>query len=138
MEKKLIWGGLAGGATSFLLGWLFYGFLLMDFFEAQATPGIYKEMPDFPFLIIGNIIMGFLYATVIGSWAKAVSAADGAKKGFVFALLLSCGFDFIMYSTANIMTMQAMFADIAVSTVMGTIVGAVVAMVMGSSQKAAS
>ena len=136
-NKKIIWGGLAGGLTFFLLGWLIYGVLMKNYFQSIMAAGIYKEIPDFPFLILGNVLMGFMYAVVIGCWAKATSPSDGAKKGFLFAILLSAGYDFIMYSTSNIMTsMGGMFCDIFVTVIMGTIVGAVVTMVMSSSQKA--
>ena len=136
MEKKIIWGGLAGGVTFFLLGFLLYGLLLRSFLEAQSMTGVFKEEPDFPFLVIGNLIMGFLFTIVIGSWAKATSPGDGAKKGFLLSLLTGSGYDLMMYGTANIMTMQGMLGDIAVTVIMGTIVGAVVTMVMGSSKKA--
>ena len=138
MEKKIIWGGLAGGATFFLLGFLIYGLLLKSFFEAQTPASVYKEVPDFPFLILGNIFMGFLFAVAVGSWAKASSPGDGAKKGFVLSLFIGAGYDLIMYGTSNIMTMQGMLGDIAATVIMGTIVGAVVTMVMGSFQKAAA
>ena len=137
MEKKLIWGGLAGGVTFFILGFLFYGLIMMNFFKEQATAGVYKEMPEFPLLIVGNIVMGFFYAIVLGSWAKVASAGDGAKKGFVMALFFATGYNLIMYSTSNIMTMAGMVGDIAVSVIMGLIVGAVIGMVMGSSNKTA-
>lgn len=137
MEKKIIWGGLAGGVTFFLLGWILYGMLLRDFMEAQTTAGVFKVVPDFPFLIIGNIIMGFLFAIVVGSWANANSMGDGAKKGFLLSLLIAGGYDFMMYGTANIMTMQGMLGDIGVTVIIGTIVGGVVGAVMGSSQKTA-
>ena len=44
----------------------------------------------------------------------------------------------IMYSTTNIMTMQGMLSDVAVTIMMGTITGAIVAMVMSPSLKTAS
>ena len=109
---------------------------MKDYFASVTTAGIYKEMPDFPFLIIGNIIMGFLYTIVICSWAKATTPGDGAKKGFVFALLFRLGYDLIMYSTANIMTMQGLCGDLAVTVIMGTVVGAVVKMVAGTKSSA--
>jgi hypothetical protein len=133
-NKKIIWGGLAGGLAFFLLGWLLYGVLMKNFFDGQAMSGIYKEIPDFPFLIIGNVIMGFLYAVVICNWAKANSVMDGAKKGIFFALLLGFGYDFIMYSTSNIMTLPGMLGDIVVNCIMGLVVGAIVAAVAGVKQ----
>ena len=137
MEKKIIWGGLAGGVTFFILGFLFYGLLLKSFFAEHSPAGIFKEIPDFPILIVGNILMGFFYALILGSWAKASSPGDGAKKAFIMTILFSCGYDLMMYSTSNISTTTGMIGDIATTTVMGTIVGAVVIMVMGSSNKTA-
>ena len=136
-NKKIIWGGLAGGVAFMLLGMLFYGFLMKDFFAGQATPGIYKEIPDFPFLIIGNLGSGFLMAMIVGRWAKATSAGEGFKIGLTVGLLLGIGFDITMYAVSNIMTMKGALTDIAVSTVMAAIVGAIVAMVMTGSKKTA-
>jgi len=135
-NKKLIWGGLAGGVAFFLLGWLLYGLLMKSFLAEQTTEGVFKDIPDFPYLIIGNIVMGFLYTIVICNWAKASSAMDGAKKGFLFALILGVGMDLTMLGTSNIMTMSGAFADIIVTVIMGTVVGAVVTAVAGMNQAA--
>ncbi|MBK7856274.1 MAG: hypothetical protein IPJ79_16525 [Bacteroidetes bacterium] len=37
MNKKVIAAAIAGAITTFMLGWLIYGMLLMDFMEANTV-----------------------------------------------------------------------------------------------------
>jgi hypothetical protein len=129
-NSKIIIGGIVAGITFFILGFIFYGLLLKNFLASQSMPGAYKEIPSFPMLILGQLLYGFVFALVIGTWGKASSAGDGAKKGFALALLMGAAYDITYYATSNIMTLQGMLVDIAVVVVMGVIAGAVVGAVM--------
>src|SRR3712207_8732781 len=48
MNIRILVATLAGGLTMFLLGWLIFGILLMDYFKANTIqyPGLMKETPD--------------------------------------------------------------------------------------------
>jgi hypothetical protein len=134
-NKKLILGGLIGGVAFFFLGFLLYGLMLKNFFAAQVTvTGLYKEIPDFLTLAIGNLSMAFLLAYILLR-TNNTSSGDGAKTGFMVGLLSTIGFDFILFATTGGMTMTGIIADIAVVAIMSAIVGAIQMMVMGTARK---
>lgn len=136
--NKFLIGGIAGGIAYFLLGWLVYGILLMDFMtnNAGTATGVMKAQNEMVWwaLIVGNLLSGFALSYVL-SKAGVKSAAAGAAMGFVFGLLISAAFDFTMFGTSNIMTMKGMLADICASTVMSAIVGGIVGFVLGMGKK---
>lgn len=136
--KKWVIGGITGGVLFFLLGWLIYGMLLKSFMESHAgTAGnIMRAEPDFLYLAIGNLAMGFAVAYVLLK-ANVSSMAGGFVTAGIFGLLIGVGFDCMMYATSTVISKTAMAADVAASTVMTAIVGAVVAMVMGMGKKTA-
>jgi hypothetical protein len=130
-NKKVIIGGLAGGIAFFLLGWLFYGLLLKSYFVAHVRPGIFNEVPDFLWLLAGNLAMGFIFAIVIGKWSNTTSAGAGMQKGFMMGLLISAGNYLILHATSNIMNLHETAGYVGAITIMSTIVGALIAMIGG-------
>ena len=136
--KKWVIGGITGGVLFFLLGWLIYGMLLTSFMESHmgAAGNIMRAEPDFLYLAIGNLAMGFAVAYVLLK-ANVSSMAGGFVTAGIFGLLIGVGFDCMMYATSTVISKTAMAADVAASTVMTAIVGAVVAMVMGMGKKTA-
>ena len=127
--QKIGIAGLFGGITAFFLGWIVYGMLLKGFWAANSLPGVNKEMPDFLWLVIGNLAYGLFYAYVLGGLANISDPMKGAMTAGIVALIMSVSFDCTMYGTTNIMTMTALPVDIITSVVMGAITGAVVTFV---------
>jgi hypothetical protein len=134
--KKLLFGGITGGVLFFLLGWVIYGILLMDFMALHTgTAGnVNRAEPDFLYLIIGNMAMGFMMAYVFIK-ANINTMAGGMVTGGIVGLLLTVGYDCMMYGTTTIMSKTGMAADVAASTLMSVVVGAVVGMVLGMGKK---
>ncbi len=138
--KKLLIGGIVGGILYFGLGYLIYGNLLMSFM--QNHPGtamnVDRAEADFQFLylIIGNLAMGFLLAYIFVK-SSINSMGGGFVTGGIVGLLISVGFDSVMYATTNIASKTGIAADVCAFTVISAIVGAAVAMVMGMGNKAA-
>jgi hypothetical protein len=138
--NKFLIGGIIGGIAYFLLGYLFYGLLLTDFYanNSGSATGVMKEnMADMVWwsLIVGNLFSGLVIAYVL-SKAGVSSAGSGASTGAFLGLLMAGSFNFIMFATTNITTMNAMLADIGVSLVMGAIVGGIVGAYFGMGKKA--
>ncbi len=132
--NKILLGGLAGGVAFFLLGFLFYGILLMKFFEANSgsATGVMKDPPVWWALILGNIFWGLLLAVIFGRWASISTFAGGARAGAIIGLLASLSFDLTMFGTANLSTLPAAGVDVVVATIMSAIAGGVVGLVLGS------
>lgn len=129
-------GGIVGGILYFGLGYLIYGNLLMDFMKNHpGTAGnVDRTAPDFLYLIIGNLSMGFLLAYIFVK-SNTNTVARGLVTGGIVGLLVCVGIDCIIYATTTVMSKTGMAADVAGSTVMSAIVGAVVAAVIGMGRK---
>ncbi len=130
--KKLTAGGIVGGILFFLLGWLIYGMLLMDFMKNNPgiVSGYNKETPDWLYLIIGNLLSGFMMAYIFIK-ANVTTLMGGLILAGVVGFLMTASFDCIMYATTNLASKKMMMADVLASTAMGAVVGAVVGAVMG-------
>jgi len=136
--KKLLMGGIAGGVVFFLLGWVIYGMLLMDIMNANpGTAGnIGKNPPDFLYLIIGNLAMGFLM-TYIFIRANVNSLGAGFITAAIVGLLMGVGYDCTAYATSTVISKKGMAVDVAAFTVMSAITGAVVGAILGMGKKTA-
>ena len=93
-----IWGFFGG----FLL-WDIIGdsFLMEHLGTANAVT---KEIPDMLFLVIGCLVVGFLFSHLFSNWSRGgYSVAQGAKFGITLGLLIGFGNGFIDYSTVGIL-----------------------------------
>jgi len=134
-SQKLITGGIVGGIALFLLGWVFFGILLKDFFADNGSPASANMV--WWALALGNLLLGFLLAYVL-SKANIRSAGTGAATGLVVGLLMSAGFNLIRYAVSvEIIAKKVIAADVAAITVMWTIAGAIVGWVLGSGKRVA-
>lgn len=138
--NKFLVGGIIGGIASFLLGWLVWGMLLMNFMQQNmgTATGVMKAENEMVWwaLIVGNLFWGFVISYVLNK-AGASSAGAGATIGAVLGLLIAGGFDFTMLGTANIMTLNGVLVDIAANIVVSGIVGGIVGWYLGMGKKAA-
>ncbi|TKC09636.1 hypothetical protein [Pedobacter frigoris] len=130
--NKILISGIVGGVVFFLLGWLVYGIIMMDFMSANAGPAasMQKQVPDMFHLVIANLAWGFLYAIVLGKWSSGLSIAQGAMRGALLALMVALFIDLTLYATTTMFTMECILADIVAMTVIGAIGGAAVTWVL--------
>jgi type IV secretory pathway TrbD component len=136
-SNKILLGGIAGGVTFFLLGWIIYGVLLMDYTTANYNQCAMRPMQDMIWwaLILSNLAFGFLLSIVF-SWSNTTGIMAGAKVGAIIGLLLSLSIDLSYYSMSSMFSnFTAVIVDIIVYTIMSAIVGVVVAWVMGMGKK---
>ena len=137
--SKILLGGIAGGVTFFLLGWVIYGILLMDYTTANYNQCAMRPMQDMIWwaMILSNLAFGFLLSTVF-SWSNTTVIMSGAKIAGIIGLLLSVSTDLSYYAMSTTFSnFTAVFVDIIVFTVMSSIAGVVVAWVMGMGKKVA-
>lgn len=136
--KNFLIGGIVGGVAYFLLGYLFYGVLLTDFFREHpgTATNVERGMDQMVWwsLILGNLLFGFLLAYVFAK-AGISSLSRGLITGGIIGFLTCASVQFTMYGTTNIMSKQGMAAEIVAFTIMSAIVGAIVGAVMGMSNK---
>ena len=130
--KKLAIGGIVAGILFFFLGWLIYGILLMDFMKANpgVVGGYDKAAPDMLWLVIGNMLSGFLMAYIFVR-ANVNTLANGLITAAVVGLLMSASYDCMNYGLTNLLSKKMMIADVLAAVVLSGIVGAVTGLVMG-------
>jgi uncharacterized membrane protein len=133
--KNFLIGGIVGGIVFFLLGWLFYGNLLVNFFHDHpgAATNVDRPMDQMVWwsLVLGNLLFGFLLSYVFAK-AGVATLTNGLITGAIVGFLVCAAIDLTMYGTTNISSKQAMAADIATTTVMAAIAGAVIGAVNGA------
>jgi hypothetical protein len=135
--NKILLGGIAGGVAFFLLGWLVYGVLLMDFTTANYNQCIMRPMQDMIWwaLVLSNLAFGFLLSIVFG-WSNTIGLMAGAKVAAIIGILLSLSIDLSFYSMSTMYSnLIPVVVDIIAYTIMSSVVGIVVAWVMGMGKK---
>jgi hypothetical protein len=122
--KKFLFAGIVGGIVDFLLGWLFYGILFKNSFPSNGIENLYL-------IFFGCMTFGFMLAFIYAIGAHVSKCIPGMKYGAFFGLLLALYTNFFMYATAETINYPMVALDIAISVLLGTIVGSVVAVVNG-------
>lgn len=135
--NKILIAGIAGGVIFFLLGWLVYGVLLMNFMSENSgmSASMQKQMPDMLPLILANLSWGFLYAVILGKWSAGLSVVQGFIRGAIIALLAALFIDLTMYATTTMFNVKCLVADIIAMTVIGAIGGAGIVWILGMGKK---
>ena len=79
--KNRLLATLVGFVVFFLLGWLVYGMLLMDFYanNAGSATGVMRAEDEMIWwaLILGNLFQTYLLVYIFGNWANITTFSDG-------------------------------------------------------------
>ena len=133
--KTRILATAAGFVTFFLLGYLFYGFLLMDFMNSNAgsATGVMREESEMVWwaLIVGNLLQAYLLVYILGKWAKVTTFGGGFQAGLIIGLILGYGFDLTMYGVSNMMNLTSTLVDPLITGVIMGATGGVIGIVLG-------
>ncbi len=139
MNVKTLIGGLIAGVTAFLLGWVIYGMLLMDYFTNNMVKydGLTKDPMEMWAMGVSNLALGLLLAYVFnGSGVK--TARNGIASGAIFFGLFSVGVNMMFYAQMNLFSLQLICVDVLASLVWGALVGAVLGWWFSRGQTAAA
>lgn len=133
--KKRILTTLVGFVVLFLLGWLLYGFLLMDFYTTNTgtATGVMRSETDMVWwaLILGNLFQAYLLVYIFGKWANITTFGGGFSGGLIIGLIIGFAFNLSMYGTANIANLTATLVDPFVSGIMMGVTGGVIGWMLG-------
>lgn len=135
--NKILIAGIAGGVIFFLLGWLVYGIILMDFMMANSgvPASLHKMMPDMLPLVVANLAWGFLFAIILGKWSAGLSIGQGAMRSATVAFMAALFVDLTMYATTTMFNVNCLVADIVAMTLIGTIGGTAITWILGMGKK---
>ena len=130
---KILRGTVFGGITYFLLGWLIWGILLMNFMSANMNQCAARPANDMVWwaLILSNL-SGALLLTLVLSWSKARSIIDGLKYGALFGILFGTLVDLSFWSmTTMFHNFGVLLVDVLVSTIVFAITGMIIVLTWG-------
>lgn len=136
MNNRVLMAGVAGGIVSFLLGWLLYGILLVDFTHANAgsATGLEKMPPELWAVGVSNLVGGLLFALLFQRWAGIKTFRAGLIAGAWISFLISLNIDLLLYGTTHMMNLTYTLVDPFFSAVLGGLSGGVVGWVLGMGQ----
>ncbi|MGE5108888.1 MAG: hypothetical protein ACM3H8_15220 [Sphingobacteriales bacterium] len=136
MNTKTLMGALITGVLGFLLGWLIFGILLMDYYKANMIQysGFLKDPLEFWAIGVANLTWGLLLAYIF-NMGGVNTTGKGFTTGLVISLLVSLGFDLFMYAQFNLYNTQILAVDVAVNAIFGGILGAVLGWWFGRGAK---
>jgi len=129
---KILRGTVFGGITYFLLGWLTWGILLMDFMSANMNQCAARSDTMIWWAMIVSALAGTLLLTLILNWVKAKGVINGLRYGALFGVLYASVVDLSSWSmTTMFNNFGVLIVDILVSTVVFSIVGMVIVLTWG-------
>ncbi len=133
--KTRVLATLFGFITFFLLGWLLYGMLLMDFYASNSgiATNVARAEEDMVWwaLIVGNLLQAYFLVYVLGKMGNVNTFMSGLGTGAVIGLILGLAFNLTMFGTTNMMNLTATLVDPLVSMIMMGITGGVIGMMLG-------
>jgi hypothetical protein len=138
MIMKILRGTVFGGIAYFLMGWLVWGTLLMDFYTANFNQC--SNRPEMEMIwwamIVSNLTMALLL-TLFLKWSGAKGIVDSLKTGALFGFLYSISLDWGFYSmTTMYNNFTALIVDVVVNTLVMAVLGLVIVLLWGKEKTA--
>ena len=130
--KQFVIATLAGFITLFLLGFLFYGLLLMDFYAANtgSATGVARDTPIWWALGLGELTLAAFLTLVLGRWAGISTPKGGFMAGAIIGCLLALAIGLGIYATMNTTTITVVLVDVLVAGIRLGIAGSVIGTVL--------
>ena len=128
--KNFVLGGIAGGITDFLLGWLFYGIVFFDYFGGQE--------PNMAFITAGCFSFGFLMSYILIGLAGISGFGKGARAGLGIGILTGLMSNFFSRGMSGDVNWEHFGVDLIICLIIGALVGGVVGAVNGKLSKTAT
>jgi hypothetical protein len=130
---KILRGTIFGGIAYFLIGWLVYGILLMDYYTANTNQCLNRPEGDMVWwAMIASSLLVALLLTLILYWSKTAKATDGLFKGAVFGVIFAATLGTSYWSmTTMYSSFLPIIADIAAAGFVYGIVGLIIVLTWG-------
>jgi hypothetical protein len=123
--KKFFIAFVAAFGFLFLFGFLWYGMLMHG--AHQEVPTLLRTKPDFPWLILGHMVMAFFFTMLCARFVPSGGAGACAKLGILVALIYA-GADLITFAVQPLTTKILcgwIVGDLVQFTIAGAVIGAI-------------
>ncbi len=132
MKQNFIIASLIGAIAFFLLAWLVFGTLMIDFYLSNVVP--YKGLVKDPPVIWSLFLHGLSIATLLSFIFYKMNIKTFAK-GFLLALwvgfLITLYFYAFIYASLNLYTDKRIVVDLFVNSFLIAIIGGITAKCLG-------
>jgi len=132
MSKKSIIAAIIGAIAFFILAWLVFGTLMIDFYLSNIVPyeGLIKDPP-----VIWSLFLHGLSIATLLSFIFNIMGIKTFAKGFLLALwvgfLITLYFYTFMYASLNLYTVKRIVVDLVVNSLFIAIIGGITAKCLG-------
>lgn len=136
MNMRILRGTVIGGIVYFFLGWLVYGYLLMDVYANHMNQCAQRAEADMIWwaMIAANLLFALLL-TLILNWSDAKNIKDGIKTSALFGIIMAAAIDLSFYSyTTTFNSFSVVLIDIIITAVMAGVIGAVIVLTWGKKE----
>jgi hypothetical protein len=124
--KNFLISGIVAGIVYYLLGWLFYGILLKDFFPQPE-----ESVQVLGFIFLGCLTYGLFIAYIYTKWAQISTASTGASAGAILGVWLGLFWNFFNLAFSQEATYEMAALDIGITIVCTAIIGAIIGVING-------
>lgn len=125
--KNFLVSGVVAGIIYFLLGWLFYGILFVDYFPDQPE----ESTKTMVLIFLGCLTYGLFIAYIFTKWAQISTAGTGLKAGAVIGLFIALFYNFFNMAMMSETTYEMFAMDTAITVISTAIIGVVAGAVNG-------
>ena len=134
--NKILIGGLAGGISYFLLGWLVYGLILFDTMALpEATMNAIGKDPMLMWaMLLSCLVYGIFIAYIFVQWAGISTFTTGLKAGAIIGFFVSLSINLSMFSMYTFPTMTNMLLDVVAAAITTGLAGGIAGLAIGYKQ----
>lgn len=125
--KNFLVAGVVAGIVYFLLGWLFYGILFVDYFPEQPE----ESTKTMVLIFLGCLTYGLFIAYIFTKWAQISTAGTGLKAGAVIGLFIALFYNFFNMAMISETTYEMFAMDTAITVISTAIIGAIAGAING-------
>ena len=124
---------LAGGITSFLLGYLFYGIIFHSDFQMNyiSPEGFLATTPKLLPIFLGNLFVGITFTFIYYKWTNISRFKTGLINGAIIGGLLALADNLVIFGRTSNFSLSGILLDALILAIMSGITGGVVAVVLG-------
>ncbi len=134
MNRKFFIGGLLGSVAYLIQGSIVWNSPYKNLASQYLNPASAKQ-EDMVLMIVGSLVIGFLYAYIFSNWKGNMNIKTGAFVGAMIFLLTGLAFDLFTYASTNLYnSITFVWISAAASIVAGAIVGSTLGWWLGENR----
>jgi len=131
-SKAKIVSTLVTAVWGYFGGWLLWGTLVDPMLSEHSggATGVMREMPDMIHLVIGCLIVGFVFSTIYSKWGSdGFSASSGLTYGIWVGLFLGLGEGMVNFAVMDVLDLTGTLINAGTYVVFYAVMGLLAGMV---------